>query len=502
MLKYLLMGIALISLAGCSEGTAAPVQNTSVRLAKKTESLAPGSSANTTPIKIPEIKRLNVGTFKSPAPEPKLQSSSTESERVSMAVSAEQDKRNNRRNGKTELRQRSDRDSESKSSDTAEKTASKISAEKTFVAVNQENGSIVQDAPIPASTSSSTTATSGTSANMVTFGSASSGSTRNFKKPPMPGNVPSWYTDNDKDGDGQVLMHEWPQDRFAEFTKYDRNGDGIITLDEAMRTVPKAAPAVASTTPAPATTTSTPTTTATPSTTTTTAAAGNVTAAPAAAVPGMRTSISFNGSGGAPGTPLSEEDAKRRVDMVYMFADSNKDNILDTGEIENARSIRNVDWKKYDANHDGKLDKTEAIALYKAEGNNMRGGGGMGGGPGGGGPGGGPWSGNQDERIKAMFDRMDRDKTGKLNKEQFPGFWRDRFDEFDTNKDGFVNLDEYKAGYTKIISSMGGGMRGGPGGPGRGGMGGDNGGRGGRGGEGGGRGGFDGGGRGRGGFDR
>lgn len=175
---------------------------------------------------------------------------------------------------------------------------------------------------------------------------------------------------------------------------------------------------------------------------------------------------------------MSEEDAKRRVDQIFTFVDVNKDGILDEKEIENTRSIKNLDWKKYDANKDGKLDRNEAIALFKAEGNNMRGGGGMGGMAGR----------SPDEMAKVMFDNMDRSKTGKISKENFPGFMRDRFADFDTNKDGFVDFEEFKANRDKMMPQGRG--QGGPGGRGPGG-GGDGGGRGGQGGR---QGGFGGGG--------
>jgi len=54
------------------------------------------------------------------------------------------------------------------------------------------------------------------------------------------------------------------------------------------------------------------------------------------------------------------------------------------------------------------------------------------------------------------FDRFDRNKDGKLSRDEMPEFIRDRFDEIDKNKDGFVSREEDDAFL----------RRGGPGGPG------------------------------------
>jgi Ca2+-binding EF-hand superfamily protein len=278
----------------------------------------------------------------------------------------------------------------------------------------------------------------------VTFGSGS-GAARSFKKPTMPSGIPSWFTENDKDGDGQVELHEWATDKLDEFNKNDRNGDGIITIEEAMRTVPKAA--VATTTPAATNTTIPAATTTTPPAVTT----STPTAAAPAPVPSVGAAMVFNMAPRPPGQPLSDEDAARRVDMTLQFVDANKDGVIDDKEVENSRSIRNVDWKKYDTNKDNKLDKTELSALFKAEGANMRGGGF--GGPGGGM--GGPFGGNSEERARVMFNNMDRNKTGKISKENFPSFWQSRFEEFDANKDGFVDQDEFKNNFEKVMQQRG-----------------------------------------------
>jgi hypothetical protein len=54
----------------------------------------------------------------------------------------------------------------------------------------------------------------------------------------LPKGLPDWFTNRDKDQDGQVPMAEYAQlwsNRMAEeFEKYDLNGDGIITAAEAL----------------------------------------------------------------------------------------------------------------------------------------------------------------------------------------------------------------------------------------------------------------------------
>lgn len=54
----------------------------------------------------------------------------------------------------------------------------------------------------------------------------------------LPKGLPDWFARNDADGDGQVGMSEytttWSESAVAEFEKYDRNRDGVITADECL----------------------------------------------------------------------------------------------------------------------------------------------------------------------------------------------------------------------------------------------------------------------------
>jgi len=55
----------------------------------------------------------------------------------------------------------------------------------------------------------------------------------------LPEGLPDWFARKDLDGDGQVAMSEfssaWSDDKAAEFQRWDLNGDGIITPEEALR---------------------------------------------------------------------------------------------------------------------------------------------------------------------------------------------------------------------------------------------------------------------------
>lgn len=54
----------------------------------------------------------------------------------------------------------------------------------------------------------------------------------------LPKGVPTWFTRNDANGDGQIVMSEfsttWSDSKVSEFNKYDINGDGLITPDEVL----------------------------------------------------------------------------------------------------------------------------------------------------------------------------------------------------------------------------------------------------------------------------
>ena len=90
----------------------------------------------------------------------------------------------------------------------------------------------------------------------------------------------------------------------------------------------------------------------------------------------------------------------------------------------------------------------------------MGGGGAPGGGTGGsgggfGGPGGGRGGFDMDRFAEEEFKRVDRDNDGKLNYEEMPENLRTVRDKYDTNKDGFLDLTEYKAAFRNRFSPDG-----------------------------------------------
>lgn len=309
------------------------------------------------------------------------------------------------------------------------------------------------------------------------FGGGSGGGVARttYKRPNLPSNIPAWFTEHDKDGDGQVGMHEWQRDKLSEFYKLDRNGDGIITIEEAMRTVQVATPAPASGTATAAADTKP----ATPP-----AAAPVASGPPVSGIPGQATLTATSSPGGSE----ADERTLRMAEGTIRRYDRNNDGMLDAQELQNAWGPLRDNGMQFDTNRDGKLDKNEVAASFKSMSSNFGGGrsgfggdrGGMGGDRGGrsgfggdrGGMGGGDRGGfggdrggmgggdrgarggDMTERVTRMIKQFDRNNDGKLNIDEMPAFLRrDRFPEYDKNRDGFVDAEELKA----VFENMGGG---------------------------------------------
>lgn len=255
--------------------------------------------------------------------------------------------------------------------------------------------------------------------------------TKKFKAAPLPSGLPQWFAERDKDGDGQIGMHEWPADEMEEFFKYDRNGDGFVTADEVLRV--------------------------------------------------LKPAITASSGGSGSTTPTTPENADERqkafAENILRMYDRNKDGKLDQDELQNTQVLRTV-WQQYDANRDNALDLNEIIAYLKSNNRGQGQGSGSGftgsfrfggGGPGGGGSGG--FNGRQggfgnqspEERVRGFIARFDKDNDGKLSAEEYPQFMRPPFAEADANKDGFVDAKEMADAFEKMRSQFGGPGGGGPG---------------------------------------
>lgn len=157
------------------------------------------------------------------------------------------------------------------------------------------------------------------------------------------------------------------------------------------------------------------------------------------------------GRGGAQGQRLGRGGFQVPGFPLLEALDANKDGKLSSAEIANAVAA----LKKLDKDKDGELSQEEIG--WPPMGRGMGGRGGMGGAPGGPGGGfGGAGGVNMVERIMSN----DKDKDGKVTREELPEFMQRMLDRGDTNKDGAIDKAEAEA----MSAAFGRGGRGGRGG--------------------------------------
>ena len=153
---------------------------------------------------------------------------------------------------------------------------------------------------------------------------------------------------------------------------------------------------------------------------------------------------------------------------VLVVLDADQDGVISKSEIKNAAAA----LKKLDKNGDGELD-AEEMRPTRPEGGRGRGGaqeggpGGERGGPGGerGGPGG--ERGGRSAGAGGMMDRImsqDKNKDGKLSKDEVDERMLPMFDRLDTNSDGSIEKSEVEAAAARMGGGGSGGRRGGSGG--------------------------------------
>lgn len=123
--------------------------------------------------------------------------------------------------------------------------------------------------------------------------------------------------------------------------------------------------------------------------------------------------------------------------------DKNKDGFLTRDELP--PFLARV-FDRVDTNGDGKLDKQEVATLLQvlrrrfAQGNNQ------------------PAARPQVDRlVNSILQRMDKDMDGRISKKEAMGRLAVVFDQFDTNKDGFLDKQELRQVARRFLANRGGG---------------------------------------------
>ncbi len=172
--------------------------------------------------------------------------------------------------------------------------------------------------------------------------------------------------------------------------------------------------------------------------------------------PGGQRGGERGGERGGPGGQRGGGDMGRMMQMMPVLAalDADKDGVISKSEINNAAAA----LRKLDKNGDGELD-AEEMRPTRSEGGRSRGGAPEGG-PGGERGGRSAGSGGMMDRIMSQ----DKNQDGKLSKDEVDERMLPMFDRLDANSDGSIDKSEIEAAAARMGGSRGG--RGGPGGPG------------------------------------
>jgi len=130
---------------------------------------------------------------------------------------------------------------------------------------------------------------------------------------------------------------------------------------------------------------------------------------------------------------VSKQEAIDGVDKIFAAADKNNDGSLTPGEIREYRQAQFKAWR--DAQKDAKKDGGDDQQMSKNDGK--------------GGPHHAGWQGHRwgkrhggDMMFAAFMRHVDKDENGQISKKEAEDAMSRFFDRMDTNKDGFISIDD------------------------------------------------------------
>lgn len=128
---------------------------------------------------------------------------------------------------------------------------------------------------------------------------------------------------------------------------------------------------------------------------------------------------------------ISKQEAIDGVDKIFAAADKNNDGSLTPGEIREYHQAQIKAWR--DAHKDAKKDGGDDQQMAQNDGMGRHGG-----------PDGHRWGKRHggDMMFAAMMRHVDKDENGQISKQEAEDAMSRFFDRLDTNKDGFISIDD------------------------------------------------------------
>jgi Ca2+-binding EF-hand superfamily protein len=130
---------------------------------------------------------------------------------------------------------------------------------------------------------------------------------------------------------------------------------------------------------------------------------------------------------------ISKQEAIDGVDKIFAVVDKNNDGSLTPGEIREYRQAQFKAWR--DAQKDAKKDGGDDQQMSQNDGKGQ--------------PHQAKWRGHRwgkrhggDTMLAALMRRVDKDENGQISKQEADDATSRFFDRMDTNKDGFISIDD------------------------------------------------------------